>query len=320
MKKLKQFALVIVLLVMVLPSCSTPSSATPVTVRVGYLKTVATLPLYVAETNGLFKKYGLNLQELEFPDSNALQEAVLRGDIDVGVVFATMVAYSTWKPNSPDSFRIIQVYSITKTRYTEAILTPTDSQIQNIKDLEGKRIGAFPGIFVKTVLQKIAAQNGFSIPDTSYNEIPPAAQLAALKNHQIDALYALEPNITLAVKQGIGKVLLTCPPCELMEEPVPVAVTVVSTQFISKNPDATQKVHKVFEDARQFIIKHETDSRKILVSRLSISQDIAMNIHLNTYPLIDNDLAGKMQEYADLLLSWKLVSQHIDVNSLLMEK
>jgi NitT/TauT family transport system substrate-binding protein len=267
--------------------------------------------------NGLFVKHGLTVEATEFQSSNTLLEAVVRNDVDIGVMFSSLVCFAAWDI-SLGKYRIIQVGNITEDRYTETILVPPNSAIHDLRDLDGVMIGAFPGIFIKTIIRQLAQENGFVLQDSNYMEIPPAAQLAALQNGQVDALYALEPTVTIATLQGIGIPLIACPPCELLE-PMPVGVTVVAAELAETHADITRKVVQVFDEAAQVIVQDEAGARAALVDGLGLSQEVAAQVHIAEYAAVGGTQVAQLQAFADLVLKWGLIDKAVNVSSMVLE-
>jgi ABC-type nitrate/sulfonate/bicarbonate transport system substrate-binding protein len=70
------------------------ASENPKTVKIGYSKLRTTLPVFVAETQGLFKKHGIEAQLIPYDTAQPLMQALIPGSIDLGGYTALPITYS----------------------------------------------------------------------------------------------------------------------------------------------------------------------------------------------------------------------------------
>ena len=73
------------------------SGDNPETVRIGYLPTDHDAALFVANSTGMFKDAGLEVELYEYNNGGDLMSAMASGDLDVGYVGITPVIYSMSK-------------------------------------------------------------------------------------------------------------------------------------------------------------------------------------------------------------------------------
>ena len=67
------------------------------TVKIGYLPTDHDAALFVANSTGMFKEEGINVELYEYNNGGDLMSAMASGDLDVGYVGITPVIYSMSK-------------------------------------------------------------------------------------------------------------------------------------------------------------------------------------------------------------------------------
>jgi len=71
----------------------------------------------------------------------------------------------------------------------------------DLEDLEGKKIGVFPGSTATNLLKKFLSDNNIDISKIEFIQIVPPNQLPALYGGSIDVLHAYEPTTAIALQR-----------------------------------------------------------------------------------------------------------------------
>src|SRR6185503_13270392 len=110
--------------------------------------------------------------------------------------------------NSPGTFKFLFITLMEKGRTNDGIIVRKDSVIKSINELKGKKIACPPGATSVVLLKLIFADVGIDIQrDINIQELEPKDQLQALAANQVDAVFAIEPVITLGEEKGISRFL-----------------------------------------------------------------------------------------------------------------
>lgn len=199
------FSSVLILLVMLLAACgstttssgsnvSTTGSLQNVSIGLGYIPDIQFAPFYVAESKGYYKDAGLNV---------TLHHGIvtdLIGSLAAGhdtFVFATgdeaLVARSK-------NLNVVDVSTIYQ-KYPVSIIVPANSSIHTLADLKGHTIGS-PGPYGATYIGLLALLYNahLSLSDVHVKSIG-FTQVAALMNHQVDAVVGYSNNEPLQLEK-----------------------------------------------------------------------------------------------------------------------
>jgi NitT/TauT family transport system substrate-binding protein len=87
------------------------------------------------------------------------------------------------------------------------IVVRADSNIHSIADLRGKRIGNIPLAIHEILLREELRKAGMTVKDVNLIRLDPADMPGALQRGDIDAFAGNEPNVTITVQAGYGRVL-----------------------------------------------------------------------------------------------------------------
>jgi sulfonate transport system substrate-binding protein len=93
--------------------------------------------------------------------------------------------------------------------YGEGIVARTGSGIDTVADLAGKRIGFVKGSTAHFGLAMALRQIGIRRNQVQLLDMPPAEQLNALKNNEIDAAMVWEPWMQKMVHEANARVIIT---------------------------------------------------------------------------------------------------------------
>jgi NitT/TauT family transport system substrate-binding protein len=88
-----------------------------------------------------------------------------------------------------------------------AIVTQSNSSIQKVSDLKGKRVGNLPLSIHDILLREELRKVGLKLEDLNVIRLAPADMPGALQRGDIDAFSGNEPNVTLTVLGGYGRVI-----------------------------------------------------------------------------------------------------------------
>jgi NitT/TauT family transport system substrate-binding protein len=180
----------------------------PVTLNLGMLKYTTNAPIYIALEKGFFKEENLEVNVKWFESSNAVNVAVVSGNLEVGAVGFTADLYNMMATGQKviivsDKGREQKGYPFS------GIFVNTESEIKSIADLKGKRaavttIGSTNHYMLGRVLEKY----GLTTKDVQWVPMnTTSGVMESLKSKNSDVVVLSEPNASIAMKQGYAKPL-----------------------------------------------------------------------------------------------------------------
>ncbi len=317
MKNTKLFVSILIIVLIVIGAffVFSPKQEETRVVKIGYLPIMASLPLYVAQENNYFIEQGIQIETIQLQSSNQLVDALIRGDIDI-VVESSAVPALIAETIDSGKIKIFSASDITPETPFDSLIVKKDSTLNSLKDLEGKKIGVFPGSTATNLLKKFLSDNNVDISKMEFIQIVPANQLPALYEGSIDALHAYEPTTAIALQSGNAKKLYSSIYAEQLNHN-PQGVALISTKFISENPQLAKKTIKAFNQASDFISQNDAKTREIVVKYVKVDKSVADNVVFLYMSRSDKINKNVLQSYADMLYDIGEMENKIDVSTLL---
>lgn len=237
-----------------LPAAS--GSLHKMTVGLTYIPNIQFAPFYVAEALGYYRQAGLDVTLRHHGFSEGEFDALVAGHEDAIIASGdeTLQARSRGIPVT----YVAQVY----TRYPVALIVPSGSKAQTVKDLRGKTIGV-PGYYGATYIGLLALLQCAGMTKTDVNiQAIGYTQVSALMGHKVDAVMGYVNNEvlqfqkagfavrTMPVQQPFVSNGLAALDSELSAHPDDirafVAATLKGVQYTIANPEQTVKLSASF--------------------------------------------------------------------------
>jgi NitT/TauT family transport system substrate-binding protein len=179
---------------------------TPAKLRFAVLPILESLPMYVAEKEGLFEKHQLKVELIPVASAPERDQVFAAAQVD-GMINEALVTALINK----DQVRAQVVrYARTATRQDPlfSIVASAKSGITSVEGLKGVEIGVSQATIIEYLTERLLQAQGFSPQDIKTISIPKIPdRINLLGTGELKAATLPEPPVTLAVMQG-GKVVL----------------------------------------------------------------------------------------------------------------
>lgn len=268
-------SLVIVVLVVggVWYFASTKQETQFVTVKISDRGLASALPIYVALEKGYFAKYNLKPELVKFTAGNDVLNALITNQLDIGEMPIDPLVFAEDKTNTNAKIFLVAKWSENENRNFDALFVRKVGGIESLANLEGKKIGVFPGITAKTFLGHYLGQNKVGVQKIEFVELAPNVQLQSLISGAIDALFAYQPTVTIAEKNTDLKKI---------DESIynKLGFNYFATYTFSgafSKSDAADKTQKALLEAIQYMQSNESDSRQILAKHTALG-DVSLQM------------------------------------------
>lgn len=164
----------------------------------------AFVPINIGVETGIMSKAGLDVTIQGFEGSAKLQQAIIAGDVDVGLASGTDMAFVV--KGVPEK----AIAAMAGPPLAYGVFAGKDSGIATVQDLKGRKVAvASRNSLIFWLTRHLSDKLGWGLDgiDIVYVSGGNAANIAALRTHQVDALSnGIDVGYTLQ-DQGQGKVI-----------------------------------------------------------------------------------------------------------------
>jgi NitT/TauT family transport system substrate-binding protein len=283
-------------------------------IRVGTIRVLSGLPLYVAIDNKLFEKHGFAPVLKEFRTSDLVVKALENGEIDmIGCAGTSQVLSLARK--KPDAQRLIGIlYSSTC-----IITSATKPPLPSLLDLRGTTVACFPGSTFKTYTKEVLAAAGVDVSTVQIVPTPAELQSQSLREGKAQAVYTLEPTCAVAVQDGVAQYLTRDDLFAthfLSGRKFPGGAVTVSRQFVAKTPNAEQRLANVFTDSMAAINKPGFNIAPHLSAHTAIHPKFMPALTYEGAAFGARVDRGGLQALVDRLVQWQVLPRDFALQAL----
>jgi aliphatic sulfonates family ABC transporter substrate-binding protein len=302
---------------------SPASAQTPLPIRIGYQSNTDWL-LFLARDLKLFEKAGLAPTFVKFAAGPPMIAAAQEKSIDV-----TTVGCVPFLIGLGQGVDWVIVGINPEQAYGEGLVARNGSGIDTVADLAGKRIGFVKGSTAHFGLAMALRQIGIRRDQVQLIDMPPAEQLNALKNNEIDAAMVWEPWMQKMVHEANARVIITEGEMGIYNS---VSVYSARRDWLRDHRETAVRFLRALLMASDVIQKDPGVGIKVLAAEIGIKEAWAEEIYENVpppeitqwkdpryrYSLVRGSSFNRRLGYlASFLFEEKIVSREIDVRDIL---
>lgn len=194
-----------------------------------------------------------------------------------------------------------------------AIMVGPDSNIHSIEDLSGRTVAINTLNNINDSLIRDAMEKNNEDPSSiDFVEIQHSDMPAALASGQVDAIWEVEPFLTLAEQDGARSMYSLY--AEATED-LSVATYFTSEELAQKDPDLVERFDKAVKRSLAYASEHPQEARDVVPSYTQIDPSILPEVTLPAWPTELNRDSIEFQ--AELAERYGLIKKPIDLDSLL---
>ena len=247
------------------------SSARTHLVRVRYVMShrsvlLGSLPSYVAQDKGFFKKNGVDVHFLSGGGGGTTLRLLSTGNVDFaeGGLSAAILAAKT-DPN---------IELVGDKYYSANVIVwiaPSDTKVHSVQDLKGAKLGySRPGSATQRLLQLTMRRAG--IKDVKFVSVGGMGDnWAAAKGGVITAGWAMEPFLSEKIQHDGAKIVLR--PADYVKHFYFEGID-VNKNFATKHPAAVRGVFNALAESVEFIRKHPDAATDIAATYLKAPKSV----------------------------------------------
>lgn len=175
------------------------------TLKIAVLPIIDTLPMFVAQQEGLFAKHGVNVEFIPVPSAPERDQLLAAGGAD-GTINETL-AVMLFNKEKPQMQVVRYALRPTEGNGHFFIIASPKSDISSIDGLKGVEIGVSQGTIIEYVTDRLLQADGFTADEIKTIAVPKISdRMALLASGGLQAGVMPDPLAALVVGQG-GKVV-----------------------------------------------------------------------------------------------------------------
>lgn len=242
-------------------SPSTPSRGN---LNIAYSKLRISLPIFVAQEEGIFAKNHLNVTLNGYDTAQPMAQAIAEGKVDIAGYTALPITFNAMLRAGKPLYYLTAMIEDKDHRISYFLKRKGDHSINSLKDLAGKRIGILPTNAYKSwanqILKAVGA-NGAQII-----QVAPQQELASLKSGTVSCLFTNDPMATAALANGVGEVIDREPACpQYLGDPFIFGSFNVTKTWADQHPAEFTELKSSLNEAISFIAANEAKAKQDMV-------------------------------------------------------
>jgi NitT/TauT family transport system substrate-binding protein len=272
-------------------------------------------PWWIAKEKGLFAKYGLQAELVDFVQDSDVNAALASNKMDV----ANLATHTTLKLYSVGlDLRLVLLEDASY--QADSILAGSD--VKGISDLKGKSVAYEEGTTSDLLLNYALMKNQMGIKDIQPVPMPAADAGSALISGKVAVAVTYEPYITEALSQNKNLKRLYAG----SERPGLISdVLVARADFAKKQPETIKKLLQVWDAALAYYKSNPDDAKAIIATAVGSKPEELKSAFdgVKYFDLADNrmqmkgDFLKTIQDVADVSTKIGLFEQVPNINQLI---
>ncbi len=248
-------------------------------IKIGVLRTADSVPLYVAEEDELFEKYGVHVDLIEFSSASDQSKAIEAGAVDG--LMTELILQSLIKKGGCDLKSVIVALGGEASDGQVMVVAAENSPFADSETIEGARVAIAEGTLMEFLLDSYCEELGLNLDSIEKVSVPSLSlRLEMLiEGNDIDCAVLPEPLAQFAVLQG-GKAKIDD---TKLDATLSLSVIALSDQFIEKNPDIVSKFVKACTEAAEHLNKEPERYKDLVLNVANVPEAMKDNYKIPYY-------------------------------------
>ena len=229
-------------------------------------------PVTVGIESGIFKKYGLDVERIDFAGGAKLHQAMSAGALDVIIGTGSDIPFVV--KGAPE--RVVAAYA--NDLNSVSLVVRNDDTVKAIADLKGKTIGTTTaGSFTTWVAKTILANHG--VKPGAYEIAYLGAMngiIAGLLSKNVDAIVATTAGSLTLEKDGRARILVKAG--DEIHDFI-ADVLYASEPMMKERPETLRRFLRAWFDTMRFIKTNKAETIRITQPLTKLSDDMAAKIY-----------------------------------------
>ena len=245
-----------------LGGCAKRAAPTRVVVGVSALR--ISLPIFVAQSRGLFARHGLTVELKPFETAQPLADEVSDGRIDAGGYVAWPILFLSARRGAQPPQAATSIVEDAGHRLSY-VLARRGSGLQFPRDVRGRRVGILPTVAYRKWLDAMLTASGVRADEVSVVPVAPPLQSQTLASGGVDLLFTNDPMATAMLGAGVAEVADPDPSCpRILGTPFRFGTFALSSRFVRARPDVARRLVDALDEAIALVRADQASARRAM--------------------------------------------------------
>jgi ABC-type nitrate/sulfonate/bicarbonate transport system substrate-binding protein len=258
--------------------------------------------VYIAQNQNFFSQNGINLTITDYPSATIALNAALNNQVDLTI--SSEYAFVATNVLKQGNLNIIA--TIDKSQ-SVSIVCRKDRGIENISDLQGKKIGLTFQIAPQFYLARFLALNNIGLQTVSQVNIPTTQYVNAIVNGSVDAVVVSDSSIAqIQAQLPNDTVVWSVQGSQLLN-----MVVSGNSNWILQHPDLVTRFLKSLSQAQSYSLNNPTRAQGIVQKQINITSSLmAEKWSSHQFSLsLDQSLVATMEDEMRWMITNHLTNQ-----------
>lgn len=276
---MKRLLIVLILLGLFLSACAPAApSAEPVTLKLAVIPVIDTLPMFVAEAEGLYTKHGVNVELIPVASAPERDQLLQAGQADGTLNEILSVMFFNKDKVQLQAVRYGHMAAEGSGHFF--ILASGKSGLTDANGLKGVEIGISQGTIIEYVTDRLLEAQGLTSDEIKYLAVPKIPdRMALLAAGELQAAVMPDPLAALAVQQG-AKIILD----DTSNPKLGASVISFRQEVLDQQPAAIQAFLAAIEEAVGLINGNPQKYSSLLAEKKIVPQPLISTYLIPKFP------------------------------------
>lgn len=279
MKRMNILSCVFVAMSLLLCGCGA-KEAKGESMKIGVLRTADSIPLYVAENERLFEKYGIDVELVEFGSASDQSKAMEAGAIDA--MMTDMIVQCLLEKGGAEVRTIRTALGVHAAEGKFLVVTASDSELYEVTDLEGASVAISEGTMMEYLVDSYCAELGINLDKVEKVNIPSLSLRyeTVMEGADIDCAILPDPLGDYAVMNGARCIIDD----SQLENNYSVTVIIVTKELIDEQREITEKFVSAYDEAVDMLNDSLDNYKELIFDVANVPKDMRDIYVVTEYP------------------------------------
>lgn len=294
---MKKLSIILIICILIFSGCANKKESKEAkTLKIGILSITDSAVLYAAKETGVFDKYGVNVELVEFGSAADQSKAMEAGELD-GMMTDLIVQSLINK--SDIKLKTVLIALGDKVENGKFVIAAAkDSPHDMVSNLKGAKIAISEGTMMEFLLDSYFEELGIDIGGIEKVNVPsiPLRMEMLLEGKDIDAAILPEPLGDFAAQKG-AKIVIDD---RTLKTNLSQSVIVLDESYIEKNTETVKAFVKAYSETAKEINKNPDKYKEMLLKKVHIPEEMKDSYELPTYSeneVTQRELFEKVQKW-----------------------